>query len=83
MNKYTIDGYTRISKARARKMFNNSETVYFCACNLKPGYPWYPEAAIKKEYTFNTFENAVNCFEFYNCVNSETGKYAAFYTREE
>lgn len=83
MNKYTIDGYTRISKARARKMFNNGETVYFCARNLRPGKPWYPESAINKERAFNTFENVVNAFEFYNCVNSETGKYTAFYTREE
>ena len=27
----------------------------------------------------NDFNNLVNSFEYYNCINSETGKYSAFY----
>jgi hypothetical protein len=81
MNKYTIDGYTRISKARARKMFNNGDPVYMCPVNLRPGRPWYPEICFYK--TGENFEKSVFAFEFYNCINNETGKYTAFYIREE
>ena len=82
MKHYTIDGYTRVSKARARKMYNDGETVYFCACNLRPGKPYFPEIAVNKEYDFQMFENRINAFEFYNCTCNETGRYAAFYIKE-
>lgn len=92
MNNYTFskDGFTfiRIPKNKARVAYNNGLTVLFCACNLRPGFPWYPEISIKghipyyPEYTeneFDTFDYHVNSFEYYNCINSETGRYTAFY----
>lgn len=81
MNKYTIDGYTRISKARARKDFDAGKPVYFCPVNLRPGKPYYPEIGFFD--TGENFDKSVLAFEFYNCINSETGKYTAFYTRED
>ena len=90
MNKYTFenDGYTfiRIPKNKARAAYNNGLTVIFCPCNLRPGAPWYPESEIKGReywppYADNNplFSDVVNRFEYYNCINSETGRYAAFY----
>ena len=42
------------------------------------GYPphlnWEPD---------QDFDKVVNAFEYYNCTNSETGYYAAFYAKVE
>lgn len=79
MNKYSVNGFTRISKAAARKLYNAGQIVYFCACNMRPGCDWHPEIAVQQ--TGEPFENRVNNFQWYNCINSETGKYTAFYIR--
>ena len=82
------NGFTfiRIPKNKARVAYDNGLTVLFCPVNLRPGKPWYPEIEIKgREYwppyaDNNTpFSDVVNRFEFYNCINSETGRYTAFY----
>ncbi len=74
--------YVRISKARARKLHEEGKEVTIHPCNLSPesswGYPphlsWEPE---------RNFDELVNNFEYYNCANSETGRYAAFYAKLE
>lgn len=86
MNKYrfTDNGKTweRITKKQARAAYNNGEDVLFCPVNIRPGTPWYLEIDVNKNfegYNGVSFEKAVNAFEFYNCINSETGYYTAFY----
>ena len=95
MNKYTFINdtdkkeYTRISKSAARAAYIAGKTVILCPCNLRPFGPWHPETNINRarhtEYITdeisvkNLFNNLVNSFEYYNCSNTETGKYTAFY----
>lgn len=87
MNKYSFidhNGKTweRINKKQARAAYNNGLTVIFCPVNIRPFTPWHLEIPISRDtwgYNEKSFENTVNTFEFYNCIDSETGKYTAFY----
>lgn len=88
---YTDKGFyfERISKKTARAAYINGLSVILCPVNLRPGEPYHPETVInrknREQFTAdeigvkNDFNNYVNSFEFYNCPNSETGKYTAFY----
>lgn len=77
---YTENGYTfkRVNKTTARIAYNNGLRVILCPCNLRPGYPYYPEVSISGGADC-TFETALNCFEYYNLRGKETGRYTAFY----
>lgn len=90
MRKYSFtdkNGKTweRIDKKTARTAYNNGLTVLFCPVNLRPGKPWNPEAVICPHSfevvndVITPFEKRVNEFEYYNCINNETGRYTAFY----
>lgn len=82
MRKFEIAGFSRISKAAARKLYNAGHIVYFCAVNMRPGAPWNSECAVQlNPADSEPFENRVKGFEFYNCVDCETGKYTAFYVK--
>lgn len=84
---YIENGYTfqRVSKKDARRAYNNGLAVIFCPVNLRPGKPWNPEAVICPHSfevvndVITPFEKRVNEFEYYNCINNETGRYTAFY----
>ena len=82
MKEYTfaIDGknYRRVSRRKAQKEFEDGNDVVLCPCNLRPDSAWRPYGIINKG-TVESFSNCVNMFEAYNCINEETGKYAAFY----
>ena len=97
MNQITIrDGattYTRISKRKARKMFNADHPFYIIAHKMRPGFPFsmgmiVDPAHIKTERsctpTYSTveslFDATVTDFCFYNANCWETGYYPAFYT---
>ena len=47
MNNYTIGRYTRISKARARKLYAAGEAVYICPVKLNPENMYQPAAMIR------------------------------------
>lgn len=84
MRQYTYtDGgktYTRVSKARARAVYNAGLELVLCPVNLRPGAPWHPEIAVSKERSESeSFERVLNAFEFYNVRDTETGRYTAFY----
>ena len=82
MNNYNYsDGgfiFKRVNKAKARAAYNNGLRVVFCSCNLRPGYPYYPEVIVHGK-SGATFETALNTFEYYNIRGRETGRYTAFY----
>ncbi|MBQ8707995.1 MAG: hypothetical protein IJ523_07905 [Succinivibrionaceae bacterium] len=94
MNKISMGGYERISKRAAENRYNAGNVVYIIACNLRPDNMYSPAVPCQKErYTeiggdgFNTivarnreFETVCNAFQYYNCC-SETGRYPAFYVR--
>lgn len=81
--------YRRITKRTARKAYMAGYTVVLCPCNLRPFNPWGIGASINRKdraiYVAdeigveNDFNNLVASNEWYNCINSETGRYAAFY----
>ena len=81
---YTENGFTfeRIGKKQARRAYNNGLTVIFCPCNLRPGSPFRLDMEMNKaqaDCAPVTFDGLVNIFEYYNCINEETGRYTAFY----
>ena len=81
--------WERITKKQARAAYKNGLTVIICPCNLRPFTPWHNEHRLNRKYreqfvideigVINDFNNLVNSFEYYNCINSKTGKYSAFY----
>ena len=96
MNKYIFAEsgrtYKRISKTAARAAYKNGSTVVICPCNLRPFTAWHNEHKINRKDrahlvideigVMNDFDNLINSFEYYNCPNPKTGKYAAFYIEE-
>lgn len=92
MNKITIEGWTRVSRVRARKLYDAGETIKICPVKVNPCNEYYPMSLnINKNDKFEVeplewelkFDSRVNQFEWYNCNYNETGKYAAFYVRKE
>lgn len=82
MKKYTFkDGaftFKRVNKTTARAAYNNGLRVVLCPCNLRPGFPWYPETIVSGK-SDATFETVLSAFEFYNLRNTETGRYTSYY----
>lgn len=90
MNKYTFEmggkTYCRISKATARKMYERGGGFLACPCKLRPGWPWHPEVYICREMAFpyaGTFDKTIAYVTGMNCINSETGRYLAYYAEED
>lgn len=69
----------RIQKKTAEKLFNSGETIYVQSSNFHPFGAWSQCVEINNK-NGDSFESAVNSFEYYNC-NNETGYYATFYKR--
>lgn len=65
----------RINKRQARKAFNEGKEVLVFPCNLRPD--WFG-VIIKRKRLDDDFDKIINQFEFYNCLNKETGKYAGY-----
>ena len=82
MNRYTVNGFTRISKAQARKLWTaNATPVYACPCNLRPGGPWSPEVQLPTD-SGATWERLTNAATYYNCTTAETGRRLVYYVAE-
>lgn len=85
--------YARISKTAAKTAYKNGSTIILCPVNLRPGAPFHFEMTLSRKQRDpfvldeigleNDFYNFIGSFEFYNCINSETGTYAAFYISEK
>lgn len=75
-----MNGYKRIRKNEARRMYNNGVTVYLLPCKVYPddNHPWIKPYRMEGR----PFEKTVNEFEYYNC-NAELGYYTAFYIKED
>jgi len=73
--------YKRISKAQARRAYNNGLTILWIPVNLRPFTGWAIEMPVNImdiSSNFAPFDSVLNMFESYNC-NAETGRYTAFY----
>ena len=74
MDNYTVDGYKRISKAAARKLFDQGKTFYIQSCNMMPVNPWQSamEIAPERYYEDNIpFDSMVNNYENYNTISDQ------------
>lgn len=71
--------YERVSKRRARAVYNRGEVLVMIPCNLRPFTPWHIEAYVSKDRDGEDFDRLVRQSEPYNCINSETGLYMAYY----
>jgi len=80
MRNITVNGYKRISKRTAAKLYEIGQPVLFCPVKLRPGGPWDIGCIVTKKED-RTFQQEVNAFEYYNC-SSATGYYTAFYIKE-
>lgn len=70
----------KVNRKQARKQYNNGGTVYVLPCKTRFENAWILPLKMSRKLLLNDeFDTVVNCYEYYNC-NSETGKYAAFYT---
>ena len=73
----TTNKWQRVSKPRARNLYNQGHDVYIIPCNAHPENFWIqPVKMLRNDET--TFDKVVNTFSYYNC-NSELGYYPAFY----
>lgn len=50
--------YKEVSRQWAKEAYESGATVFVCACNLRPGFPWHPESDICKRYDNFSFESA-------------------------
>ena len=81
MKQISLNGYSRITKHAAERLYKIGQPVLFCPVKMRPGGMWGIGCIItKKEGT--TFTKQLNAFEYYNCINNETGYYTAFYIKE-
>lgn len=87
--------YKRIDKRQAKRAYDAGKTIVLCPCNLRPFGMWAPEVDINKNdfkkmgydepliYPDGSsdmdFKKRLMYFEYYNCTNTETGRYSAFY----
>lgn len=85
MNKYTFEMggklYHRISKTQAKKQYLAGNYIIACPVNLRPDSEWKPFAVLGD--FVRDFESAVNSCTYYNCINGETGRYLAYYAKED
>ena len=90
MQSVSVNGYRRLAKPTAKRLYNSGKTIYLVPCALRPGGAWKPEIAISKAdrsddasyfvSTKNDFESLVNEFAYYNCGNA-SGRYPAYYIK--
>lgn len=76
---HNYEKWTRVSKRTARKAYNNGQAVAITPRNIYPFNVWGTTSTYAGGDGCTPFEDVVNAFEYYNCINSDTGKYAAFY----
>lgn len=71
--------YRKITKAAARKRYDNGEPVQIVPCKCSPASVWFTGfEMVKQDQTFDQF---VNAFSYYNCC-PELGTRPAFYVAE-
>lgn len=72
--------YAQVDKRTARAVFRAGLDIIFCPANLRPFSGWNPQVSINAKHCDDySFEDVLNRFEYYNCINTETGKYTRFY----
>ena len=70
----------KINKATARELYNQKKSFIMVPCKMRPDSMFAVE--MKSGWMFRNFDVMYNEFLYYNC-NPETGRYIAFYTKED
>lgn len=80
MNPIETRNYRRISKTKARKLYNEGTDILVVPCKVHPENDWGIGVKTNIEYWEHpSFEKFLNEFVWYNCQYNELGKYPAFY----
>ena len=79
MNKIKFQDFERITKTRARKIYDGGGMVYIIPKNCYPSGVWISAAPLQNGGG-RSFDDSINEYIFYNC-NNYLGKYPAFYKR--
>ena len=79
MKHYVINGYKRVSKSEARKLYDDGKTICVVPCYIRPKNQQGMYAMINKYDEDTNFDDIINAYEIYNCINKAVGTYAAFY----
>lgn len=69
--------YTKIDKRQARKLWGEGKNFIMVSCKLRPEFGINVNSASWKQ--LKDFDKLVNEFSYYNCGDSERGRYPAFY----
>lgn len=76
--------WKRISKAKARKLYNAGTSIMVVPHKVNPENNWGIGVITDIEYWDHpSFEKFLNEFVWYNCQYEELGKYPAYYERKE
>lgn len=70
--------YLRVSKARARRLYNTGGEVRISPCNMRPDSPWGCPMPISNK-SDRTFDAVVTEYEVFTCANRKVGLHVAFY----
>lgn len=92
MKAMETENYSRITKSKARKVYEGGGSIYLLPCRMHPENHFQAPVLIRRRKydaetgqpapaTEYTFEKVVNAFEYYNC-DSGRGYYAAFYRKK-
>ena len=72
----------KITKATARKLYNEGKEFWITACNMRPEAGILIGSTSFERMADIPFDTMVNSFAYYNCDN-ERGKYIHFFVKEE
>lgn len=81
---FTVNGVkiVRITKAKARKIYDAGKNLYMYPVNAWPESPWYGAWIVNNRQGRQlSFDQLINEFIYYNC-DYERGYYPAFYIEE-
>lgn len=84
MNKVNIDGYRRVQKRTAERLYKEGETIYLLPVNMRPTNYWQRPFAIRKDDhapPYSTFSHRINAYAYYHCQTKAQGYYPAYYIR--
>lgn len=84
MNKYNFSTLDRVTKTRARRLYNSGVGVLFIPCKLNPENNFYCLGIWQNkdlQGQYGDFDKLLNAFEYYNC-RPDTGNYTAFYIKK-
>ena len=83
MKEVNVNGYKRISKPKARKLFDGGADVYILPHKVIPGGFWFRSYNMldAPDDHRKSFDKIVSHYTYYNCM-AETGHYVSFYVKE-